>query len=1272
MWAHKAVNKNLALIALLLIAPKAFAKKTVGEVLQSIERQKNKVSIPAEQPQQVPASRVNLQAVKPPSKSTLYYEEGSDEGQLDRVTDQGIRQLYKLTQQFRTSKRRGELWLRLAELYVEKSHLLEYRAQSKFDQQLKAYQDNQSKVKPKINLKNAQDYNRKAIQLYEWFLRDFPQDPKVDQALFFLGYNYFELKDPEKGKRYYEKLSREHPDSPYVDESNFALGEFYFDNEQWKNSLEYYEKVTRNRRGRLYSFALYKSAWSLYKMGQTVKALGNLEMVIRAGRGSKDDQDNASSGANRIRLASEAIRDLVIFYAEAGSYKEARSYFEKVAGEKNALSLTEKLGYYYSDIGNKEGARYIFNELIDDKPNAAKAYDYQYQIVTMYGAGGANPQYRKELYNWIQNYGPESSWAKANASNHELIAKSQALMESSLRNNIMREHQTAQNSHSPPSQQRAKEGYNLYFDTFSKSPRLDEMHFFYGELLYDLKDFENASAQYLWVTDNAPKSKYFEKSIVNSILSLEKKMPKADEVKKLVGDTTEPVEFTDTIKSFEKTALRYFQVIKKGEDTVAIKYRLASLYYYFNQFDQAIPLFKEIIRDYPKSQYAEFSANLLLDTYNLKKDFPGLELAAQDLLKVPEMRNGKVGDQIRSILQRTSFKKAQELEKGSDFLKSAQTYEEFGRKNPTTDLGGSAFYNAGINYEKGGNLDKAAEMYAVVVSTTAPIGADLKKNASKFMAGLYEKTGQYAKAADAFERYATDNPKDKEAIDFYFNAAIIRDGMNNHSAALKNYQKYFDLSRKADRTEALFLMAKIAERKKSFSQSIAYYKQYLEMNPRNADELIEADFMVASLSEKLNRIKDSEEYYAKTISAQRRLAQKNNNDVGASFAAEARFKQVHRTYDALRAIRISQGPKQGQSVQEKLGLLNRLKEELKSVIKYDDGYQIVAALTMMGQAYQHMAASLYNAPTPRGLEGDDLKTYREGIDKIAKPFADEAKNNYSLAIEKGQKLESYNESTKIAMRELSVLSPEKFHDFNEQALLTRLPDPLTANDDVSKAIESQKSEEGIIRASSKALGSNPSHLYALNSLALFYFRDQKFGLAMIILNRAIKDHPDEPALFNNLGIVHLSETNPRKALPNFKKSLEIKPDYKIAATNLASIYLEYHDYSKAVVPLEAGYKATRADLKKNQQDAVAVANNYALALSGEGEHKKAKDIYREILENNARNSTVLLNYAILLIEKLKDKSEGKNILNKLKFVANEPNLERHADELGEKLKGLQE
>lgn len=1278
MLERKVVNKQTArLVASVLIVSSApVGARTVGELLKNIETKSQQVKIqkkgsalPAFQKvEEKKPTKVNLSSIKPPSRSTFFYEEGTDESELEKVTDQGISQLYKLSRQFVNSTRRGEIWLRLAELYVEKARLLEYRIQSQYDEQAKLHYAGKLKTKPKMNLAPAQEYNKKAIQLYEWFLRDFPRDPKTDQALYFLGYNYFQLAQFKKGSTYYARLSQEFPQSPFVDEANFALGEYYFDNEDWKDALKYYSQVSENRKARLYSFAFYKSAWCLYKTGQVQKALSYLEQVIKVGKSNK-------SGVNRIRLASEAIKDLVVFYAEAGDPQKARSYFEEVAGEKNAPALLEKLAYRYVDTGNKSGARAIFRSLIEEKPNAPKAFDYQYQLVSMYSASGEGNQFKEELSTWLSNFGPGSAWAKTNAKNKELMEKSNNLMESTVRNYILQKHQIAQVSKAPAAQKGARIGYDLYFATFKDSAKLDEMHFFYGELLYDMQEFNDASSHYLWVADNAPKSKYNEKSIINAILSLEKSLPTPDQIKKTVGQTNEPVEFDAHIKSFEKMAQRYFTTFPKGEETPAIKYRLASLYYYYNQFDRALPLFEEIMRDYPKTEYAEYSANLNLDIYNLRKDYEGLEKSAQRILAEPSLANSKVGTQIRDILQKTSFKKAQDLEKGKDFATSAKGYEEFAKTNAKSDLAFSANYNAAVNYERAGDITKAASMYAVVISDRNKSNEALKNNAVKFLAIIQEKTGQYAKAAQSYEAYVAKNPKDKEAVDFTYNAAIIRDGMNAYPKAAKNYEAYYDSSKKADRNEVHFLIAKMYERQKRWDSAIKSFEQYLKgaTTPAGA---IEATFTIAQINERLKRKTQAEDGYKKTLALQRRLSAKQEN-VGASFAAEAKFKLIYKTYEELRAIRIPNNPaEQGKAVQKKLNLMNQLKEELKTVIKFDDGNMMVAALTTMGQAQQHMAASLYNAPKPKGLDADGMKEYEAGIDKIAKPFADEAKSNYVAAIEKGQKLESYNDWSKVAYVELAKLIPETYNDSGERAIVTKVSDPLDlsvdSSDEKLKALATAKrsnDEELLVKAASDLLSIDQNNLLALNTLGLYYFEHGKLGLAKIIFNRALAAHPDNSAaLHNNLGVVYLVENNQRKAITSFKKALEAKPDYRIAAANLGSLYLEYKDYGRAVAPLEAGYKSVKGEIK-NGGTAHEVAGNYALALAGTGNVKKARSIYADITENNPRNPSILLNYAILLVNKAKDTKEAKSVISKLKLITDEAYILQKVDQLENQMKG---
>ena len=1280
MSERKAVTSRGLILALIVISfgahatdPKAAKSgKTVGDLLKRIETNTKKVqfskgssSLPQFKPvqRQAPAAHENLTSIKPPSRSALYYEAGTNEADLEKITDQGINQLYKLTQQFKNSKRRGELWLRMAELYVEKSRLIEYKLQQKYDDQIHDFQSGKTKAKPVLDLRPSQEYNKKAVQLYEWFIRDFPKDPKIDQALFFLGYNYFELEQAEKGKDYYKRLTAEFPRSNYIEESNFALGEYYFDREKWSDALKYYDAVATNKRARLYSFALYKKAWCLYKTGQVKPALIALELVIRTGRQAKGAQDGSSGGVGKIRLATEAQKDLVVFYAEAGSAKDARAYFEEIAGEKQTFNLLEKLAYYYVDTGNRDGARYIFRELIGERPNAPKAYDYQYQIVTMYTSTDKGEVFKAELYSWIQNYSPGSEWARANAKDKELVSKAHQLIETTLRNHILQQHQTAQNSRVPTAQKTAKAGYELYFQTFKEGAKLDEMHFFYAELLFDMKEYELAAGHYTWVVEHAPKSPYYEKAQLNTVLALEKGLPSEEELKKQVGENLEAVPFSKNVAAFEVAMQRYATAYPKGENVPAMRYKMGALYYYHNQFDKALAAFKGIIKDYPKSPYAQYSANLTLDIFNLRKDFTGLESAANDILANEDLAKSSVGDQVKGVLLRAGFKKGQDLESKKDYAGAAAAYEEFAKKNPGGELGTSASFNAAVNFEKAGDAGKAIGMYGLVLADRSNKNENLKKSSAKFIAALYEKTGQYQKAAQSFEALAKKDEKNKEAVAYYCNAAIIRDGMNHFGLALANYQKCFDMSHGMDKWETIFLMAKLHERKGNVTLAQEFYEKYFSAYPKkNPAAIIEAAFQVATIHARKGHKTEAEKWYKKTIYNQKALSTASA-PAGASYAAEAKYILVAVTYDELRAIKIPSNPaKQGIAVQEKLGKLNRLKEQLKDVIRYDDGYMVVNSLALIGQAYQHMAASIYAVPLPKGLDEDGMKQYKAGVDKVAQPFTEEAIKNYEAAIKKGFELEGYNQGLKTAQRELNRLAKDKSPDFGEKVIVTKMPDLMGIDSDEKYANAwKAKDESMMIDAVVKVLSKDQNDLKALNALANFYIQEGKLGMGRIILTRALKPFPEEAGLHNNIGVIYLNENKQRQAIGSFRKAVEIKKGYAVGSANLGAIFVEYRDFAKATDLLSEGYSSVKGDLRKGV--GLDVANNYAVALSGTGENDKAKSIFQDILKAENQNTTALLNYTILLIHRLKDKKEGEKMLNRLKFLVDDASTRSRVEEL---------
>ncbi|WP_413613179.1 tetratricopeptide repeat protein [Bdellovibrio sp. HCB-110] len=1050
-----------SLLTVLCVSPMAFAqtktvkttktvkKKTVGELLSQasessrggrLQMSKTDTSLPSSNLGfKDDVKNYNLESVKPPRSSEIMQRESSGEkAEYERVLDQQIRELYKLTQKFKTSPNRGELWLRLAELYVEKAGLIDGRRQDEYDAKLRAFQSGKTKVKPKLDTAEAREYNKKAVQLYEWFQRDFPRDEKMSQALFFLGYNYFELGEVKKGAQYYEQLTKGYPNSPFVGEAHFALAEYYFENEKWAQAYKEYSHLIKEKRHRLHTFALYKGSWCLFRLGKVQQAMSYLEFIIKSGKAETGEQLAGRRTVNRTRLEGEALRDIVVFYAEGGDPTRAASYFKNLVGD-NYSSYLERLAYQYSDRGNKDASREVFKLLISQNPSSPKAFEYQYQIVQNYYYAKNTSRFKNELYSWVKDYDASSAWYAANKNNKELIENSYKLRETTLRNYVLQQHQTAQNSRAPYSQAQANEGYQLYLKEFPDSATASDMHFYYGELLYDMGKYDEAAMQYKWVVDNAPQSKFYSKSAHNLILSVERSIPSDQEMQKRIGNSLDPVPLEPKVDRFIKAGQWYVEKFPNSEKAVEIKFRMGRLYYQSNHFDEATKHFREIVQTYPNTKYAEYSANLLLDIYNLKKDYVGLEKTGAELLAVPSIASSKAGSDIRGVLEKASFKRGQDLELEKKYADSAQVYDAFAKQNPKSTLAVTALFNAGVNYERAGMNSPAIQSYQGVLASKDPSAEKLKPKARRLLAKQYQDSAQFEEAAKLYKQSAQENPTDSLAPNLIYNAAVLYEALGKSDEAIRSYTEFTKVNKKhADNIEAVYSMAQIHRKAGQNGAAIARYTEYVEGGGRNQEKVVESAYWVSELYGRQRSVTKSNEWAQKTLAIQKRFAP-NKKGVGASYAAKLKLDEAMTTFKEMKAVTFPADPnKQKAAADKKVSLLTKLTSELADVIKYDSAEEIVSSLSVLGEANQNMAQAILNAPLPPGLNAEETKQYKAGVEKFAEPFNTKVRESFKLAVERGWELEVYNDGFKTAYEYMNKLDPKTYYNGGEMGSDIRL------------------------------------------------------------------------------------------------------------------------------------------------------------------------------------------------------------------------------------------
>ncbi|MGZ3772431.1 MAG: tetratricopeptide repeat protein [Pseudobdellovibrionaceae bacterium] len=1008
---------------------KTTKKKTVGELLSQA---KVDTSLPTTNMGfKTETHSYNLDSVKPPRSSEIIKRESNGgKAEYERVLDQQISELYRLTQKFKNSPNRGELWLRLAELYVEKAGLIDSRKQDEYDAKLRAFQAGKTNTKPTIDTAEAREYNKKAVQLYEWFQRDFPRDEKMSQALFFLGYNYFELGDVNRGAQYYEQLTKVYPQSPFVGESHFALAEFYFENEKWSQAYKEYSYIIKEKTHRLNTFALYKGAWCLYRLNKAPQAMSYLEYIIKTGKAETGEKLAGQRTVNRNRLEGEALRDIVVFYADGGDPAKAASYFKNLVGNDSAPYL-ERLAYQYSDRGNKESSHDVFKLLISQNPTAAKSFEYQYQIVQNYYYAKNTTRFKNELYSWVKDYGANSAWYAANKSNKELIDNSYKLRETTLRNYVLQQHQTAQNSRAPFSQSQAYEGYQLYLKEFSDSANSGDMHFYSGELLFDMGKYDEAAIQYKWVVDNSPQSKFYSKAAQNLILAVERSIPSDQELQKRVGTSLEPVPLEPKIDRFIKVGQWYVEKFPNADKAVEIKFRVGRLYYQYNYFDDATKIFRDIVKQYPNTKYAEYSANLLLDIYNLKKDYVGLAKVGSELLTVPTIASSKTGSDIRGVIEKASFKRGQDLEVDKKYAESGQAFESFAKQNPGSTLAVTALFNAAINYERAGMNGPAMSAYQNVLNSKDPSAEKVKPKARRLLAKQYQNAAQFEEAAKLYKQSALENPNDSLAPNLIFNAAILYEALGKSDEAVRCYTDFTKMNKKhSDNVEAAYSMAQIHRKAGQTGAAIAHYTEYVD-GGSDQEKVVESAFWISDLYSRQRANTKAEEWRKKTLSIQKRFSP-NKKGVGASYAAKIKLGEAMDTFKEMKSITFPADPrKQKMAADKKVSLLTKLTGELAEIIKYDSAEEIVSSLSILGEANQNMAHAILTAPLPSGLNAEEKKQYMAGVEKFAEPFNTKVKESFKLAVERGWELEVYNDSFKTAYDYMNKIDPKAYYNGGE-------------------------------------------------------------------------------------------------------------------------------------------------------------------------------------------------------------------------------------------------
>jgi len=778
----------------------------------------------------------------------------------DKARDELITNLLKVIQKQKSADVKADLTFRLAEAYWEKSRYV------RFNQEMPAYQVEADKWancirekgkakcggEPRPNTRLSETYRAQAVELYKQIRTTYPKYPRRAEVIFILSYNEMEMsilpenaankkKFQEEALKGYREIVALYPESSFVCDSNVEIGNYYFDGNQLTPARRAFEEGAKPKCAKTITYATYKLAWCDYNAGDFAMSVKRFKDVIT--RAEKESAD-------KVRLKSEALRDLVLAFEKAGELDTAIDYYVKVVGKQSSKPYIVRLAGQYFTQGGYDYAIKSYRYLMKELPVDPAAPEWQSKVLLAYDKMAKRANVREEAKKLVHDYAPGSIWFEANKKNQKIVQFAYDVAEEALYNLVTDYHQEATKTKQAITYKLARDIYKEYIDNFPETERSYQMRYYYAEILFALEDYQPAYEQYIKVAEDKKQDNFKKTAARNMLIAAEKlKKLESGEIQKTVtadsaiidedkdkgaieekkmkvtiNKEQKSTDLTPMEKQFIAACDKYLQLIPSADDEAQVRLSSAVIYFDHARYVEASERFREIIKKWPQEPSSASAAALILEALEAKEEWAELEQAAREFSKNAKLLAGNDARKVEFrkklpvYIEGSAFKLATIAnEKDKDYAKASDMFAAFAKEFPKSTLAPVALYNRLLDEQNLKHLDVAINVASELITAypkaddaewkKLPSGeerkADLLPDTTFRLAKSYELTADFASAAKWYETFldnfsgAVDPRTNKEktapdsrVLDAQFNAILWYKGLGEYDKAITACEKY--------------------------------------------------------------------------------------------------------------------------------------------------------------------------------------------------------------------------------------------------------------------------------------------------------------------------------------------------------------------------------------------------------------------------------------------------------------------------------------------------
>ncbi len=1144
---------------------------------------------------------------------------------------------------------RENMLLRLGQLYAEKYMELSYQETEVYTAKLQEYEQKKVGKQPIADNSRSKKYLKDALKLFYELERKFPNHPKIDEIYSFIGFVEMEGGNAPKGAKYLERVVRL-PKSRKYEEALLYLGDYYFDRSDFKAAESKFGILVNKKDSSLHHYAVYKMAWCDLNLMRGERAVRNMKQLVKDLEGEKDPA--------KFNLREQAVRDLVIFYSDAGNIDDAMDFFTDTVGKDKAVKNLRLIADAMRNKARDAEAIRAYQRLLREDPDSEEAPLIQLGIYESLQRLDKTPQAVESLVYALDHYGPESDWARGfRGEKAELQAHLKTLQDEGAKAAFFY-HASAQKGTNKGLYAFALSLYQSLLTHFPNHPDKKKFLFYRAEVLYGQKKWLDAADSYMEASKITPKDKMTDEAVYNALLALDELTAKVDKIVRYTEEEQKKIDLSprDIPKGEERfieIAQLYMQEYPKGSRIVDVQFRIAAIYYRYHHFDKALGLFKKIAQDHPKHRSGVTSAYIVLDVLNMQKNYDKLDETARLFAATPGLGDKKFQAQMKEISGQIGFKQVEKLEAGNQWKQAGETYLGIYQTDPSSPLAEKALYNSLVSFEKAGETARSQEVTRKFLakypksSYAEPLLLTMAKNAEKLF--------DFDESEKLYHDFYRNHPKSKEARKALYNSAVFAELLEKRSSAIERYNEYLKGGRVApDEVQAI---------------EVSLSKLYRKSGNWEAFQKISAQKVraAAKLEDKLALLGD----LAKTYEMAGRSADKAAavNQIRSLFAGSSKSTKnlgLAASYIAEGAYQatLSQKRKYEETeirfpVSDLVYLVGLKQRRLKNLgLAYDQVIELgvpewgVASLHDKAQAFADYGATFRKVKIPAKMKEEERKEAEAGLKKIEADVVvtldKQAEEMFKLCASKATE---FKVATDFAARCRSRAKSEALAEVQGQSPVAGFPservrvwDRSIPSASDSRYLEYLESQAGVGEATEKKLKEylvkNPGDKKALYLLALHFQKAKKTELALFFYGQLEKDSNfrAKSLILNNLGLMALQDRDRELAFSYFERATKEEPNLAAAYANLGALHLQSRSFAEA----ERVFRKAEAFDRDFEEAALGLG----VALEGQGKFEAAHEIYTEFLDDNGKALAVLFNDALILGNRLGQKEKALELMTR--------------------------